>query len=136
VSNLQFLSKLLEKAVLHQLRNQLLTNNLCEKFQAAYRAHHSGETALLDVMNRLLGSADEGQVSVLTLLDLSDPFTRAIQKSFGFVQFRWGENSFLCKMETYGLWLPVVLCSGSPCLEQPSCSHPTLQFSLTVQNFP
>ena len=27
------------------------------------------------------------------------------------------------------------LCSGSPCLEQPSCSHPTLQFSLTVQNF-
>ena len=30
--------------------------------------------------------------------------------------------------------LPVVLCSDSPCLEQPSCSHPTLQFSLTVQN--
>ena len=31
--------------------------------------------------------------------------------------------------------LPVILCSGFPCVEQPSCSHPTLQFSLTVQNF-
>ena len=29
-----------------------------------------------------------------------------------------------------------ILCSGSPCLEQPSCSsHPTLQFFLTVQSF-
>ena len=94
MSNLQFLSKLLEKTVLHQLRNQLLTNNLRENFQAAYRVHHNRETALLDVMNCLLGSADEGQVSVLTLLDLSDPFTRSNQKSFGFVQFRWGKNSF------------------------------------------
>ena len=32
------------------------------------------ETALLDVMNCLPGSADEGQVSVLTLLDLSAAF--------------------------------------------------------------
>ena len=36
-------------------------------------------------MNCLLGSAYEGQVSVLTLLDLSDPFTRSNQKRFGFV---------------------------------------------------
>ena len=60
--------------MLHQLRNQLLTNNLCENFQSAYRAHHSTETALLDVMNCILGSADKGQVSVLTLLDLSAAF--------------------------------------------------------------
>ena len=33
------------------------------------------------------------------------------------------------------LWLLVVLCSGFPCLEQPPCSHPTPQFSLTVQTF-
>ena len=71
VSNLPFLSKVLEKVVLHQLRGHLLTNNLSETFQSAYRAHHSTEAALLDVMNRLLGSADEGRVSILTLLDLS-----------------------------------------------------------------
>ena len=48
-------------------------------------------------------------------------------------QFRWGKkhNSFLCKMETEGLWLPVVLCSGSPCLKQPSCSHIRLCTSLS-----
>ena len=74
VANLQFVSKLLEKVVLHQLRNQLLTNNLCENFQSAYRAHHSRETALLDVTNCLLGSTGEGQVCVLTLLDLPAAF--------------------------------------------------------------
>ena len=57
--------------MLHQLRGHLLANNLSETFQSAYRAHHSTEPALLDVMNRLLGSADEGRVSILTLLDLS-----------------------------------------------------------------
>ena len=74
VSNLQFISKLLETVVLHQLLNHLLTNNLCDNFQSVYRAHHSTETALLHVMNCLLGSANGGQVSFLTLLDLSAAF--------------------------------------------------------------
>ena len=74
VSILQLLSKLLEKVVLHQLRSQRFNNNLCDNFQSAYRAHHSTETALLDVTNCLLDSADEGQVSSLTLLDLSAAF--------------------------------------------------------------
>ena len=74
VSNLQFLSKLPKRVVLHQLRNHLLTNNLCDNFQFAYRAHHSTDTVLLDVMNCLLGSADEGIMSVLTLFDLSAAF--------------------------------------------------------------
>ena len=41
----------------------------------------------------------------------------------------------LCKVENEMLWLPVLLCSGSPCLEQPFCSYLTLQFSLTVLHF-
>ena len=74
VSNLPFLSKVLEKVVLHQLRGHLLANNLSETFHSAYHAHHSTETALLDVTNCLLGSADEGRVFILTLLDLSAAF--------------------------------------------------------------
>ena len=74
MSNLPFLSKVLEKVVLHQLRGHLLANNLSETFQSAYRAPHSTETALLDVTNCLLGSADEGRVSILTLFDLSAAF--------------------------------------------------------------
>ena len=57
--------------MLHQLHGHLLANNLSETFQSAYHAHDSTETALLGITNCLLGSADEGQVSILTLLDLS-----------------------------------------------------------------
>ena len=74
MSNVPFLSKVLEKFVLHQLCGHLLANNLSETFQSAYHAHHSTETALLDITNCLLGSADEGQVSFLTLLSLSAAF--------------------------------------------------------------
>ena len=58
----------------HQLCNHLLANNLSETFQSAYRAHHSTESALLDVANCLLGDADEGRVSILNSLDLSAAF--------------------------------------------------------------
>ena len=45
------------------------------------------------------------------------------------------KNSFQCKMETQGLWSPVDLCSGAPCLKQSSSPHPTQLLPLTVQNF-
>ena len=54
------------KGYASQLLN-LLNNNLCNHFQSANRADHSAEKALLDVLNCLLGSADEGQESVLTV---------------------------------------------------------------------
>ena len=60
--------------MLHQPCGHPLANDLSETFQSAYCAHHSTETALLDVTNCLLGSADEGRVSILTLLELSAAF--------------------------------------------------------------
>ena len=60
--------------MLHQLRSHLLVKNLPEIFQSACRAHHSTETALLDVTNCLLGCFDEGKVSIFTLFDLSAAF--------------------------------------------------------------
>ena len=42
--------------------------------QMSRTAHHSTETSLPDVMNRLLDGADEGHVSALTILDLSAAF--------------------------------------------------------------
>ena len=74
MSNLAFLSKLLEKIVLSQLLSHMNENNLWPVFQSAYRSHHSTETALLRVFNDLLTAADSNQVSVLTLLDLSAAF--------------------------------------------------------------
>ena len=74
VSNLSFLSKILEKIVLSQINVHLTENGLQEVFQSAYKAKHSTETALLKVTSDLLCSTDRGEVSVLALLDLSAAF--------------------------------------------------------------
>ncbi|WP_419585607.1 reverse transcriptase domain-containing protein, partial [Thiolapillus sp.] len=74
VSNLPFISKILEKVVLTQLRNHLSSNNLLEICQSAYRKDHSTETAVLSVLDGLLVSADERLVSLVALLDLSAAF--------------------------------------------------------------
>ena len=74
ISNLPFLSKILEKVVLHQLLAHLQENNLCNPFQSAYRTVHSTETALLCLVNDLLNTTDEDKISVLLLLDLSAAF--------------------------------------------------------------
>ena len=43
-------------------------------FQSAYRKHHSTETAILRVCNDLLEGADDRNVNLLVLLDLSAAF--------------------------------------------------------------
>ena len=73
VSNLSLLSKILEKK--SQLSAYLLSsNNLFFSAQPACRAGHSTETALLKVVNDILRALDDGNISVLTLLDLSAAF--------------------------------------------------------------
>ena len=74
MSNLQFTSKLTEKAVAVQLQEHMLVNGLFPEMQSAYRQHHSTETALLKVKNDLLMAMDKGQVTLLVLLDLSSAF--------------------------------------------------------------
>ena len=74
MSNLKFLSKLVEKPVFVQLNNYLTVNGLHERFQSAYKAHHSTETALLPITNDILLSLDRGDNVFLLLLDLSAAF--------------------------------------------------------------
>ena len=74
VSNLPFLSKILEKVVLSQLLSHLQSNNLCNPLQSAYRTGHSTETVLLRVVNDILAALDDDRISVLLLLDLSAAF--------------------------------------------------------------
>ena len=44
VSNLTFLSKILEKAALRQITDHIESNKLLPSYQSAYRKHHSVET--------------------------------------------------------------------------------------------
>jgi len=74
VSNLSFLSKLLEKTVAAQLNDFLLMNGKMPTYQSAYRRHHSTETALLKVFSDICRAVDDGNTCLLGLLDLSASF--------------------------------------------------------------
>ena len=74
VSNLSFLSKLIERIVCVQLIDHLKNNDLYEVFQSAYRQLHSTETALLRVQSDLLNAVDSHGGAILVLLDLSAAF--------------------------------------------------------------
>ena len=74
VSNLSFVSKLIERTVFNQIHGHLVCNNLYPAAQSAYRRNHSTETALLKVMNDILLNMNKQHVTILVLLDLSAAF--------------------------------------------------------------
>jgi len=74
ISNLSFVSKLLERVVARQLTTHLESNGLIPALQSAYRRNHSTETALLKTCNDALMAADNGIVTLVVLLDYSAAF--------------------------------------------------------------
>ena len=74
VSNLSFISKLLEKIVQTRIQAFFDSNGLMPRMQSAYRRFHSTETAVTKVFNDLMVSADNIQMSALCLLDLTAAF--------------------------------------------------------------
>jgi len=74
VSNLLFLSKLIERVVDSRLDRHMTLNNLHSNHQFGYKKYHSTETILLKILNNLLISCDENMPSVVLLLDLSAAF--------------------------------------------------------------
>jgi hypothetical protein len=74
VSNLPFISKVLEKVVAARLTSHLIANNLIESNQSAYKPHHSTETALLRMQDDILNSIGNRCPCLLALLDLSSAF--------------------------------------------------------------
>jgi hypothetical protein len=117
VSNLSFLSKLLERTVLEQILEHLKKNHLLNPHQSAYRQGHSCETALLRIVNDLLCGLDDRNVSLLAMLDLSAAFDTIdhnilfsrLQTSFGFkdvaldwiVSYLTGRTQTVCVQDKY-----------------------------------
>jgi len=92
---------------------------------SAYRANHSTDTSLLNVMTDILRSADSGDLAVLTLLDLS--------AAFGMVDY---ETLLHCLKKSYGLgghvhnWFQSHLSGRSPSVR---CGRP-LRFAASYRD--
>ena len=53
ISNLTFISKLIEKIILQQLNTHFQNNNILPEYQSAYWKHHSTETAILNICDNI-----------------------------------------------------------------------------------
>lgn len=78
VSNLTFLSKLLENVMLDQLSNHLEAVGALPDKQSAYRRLYSTETALCSVVSNMRSLIDDGKCGILILLDLSAAFDTVV----------------------------------------------------------
>ena len=91
VSNLKFISKVVEKAVLVQFLDHCQHFDLLPDYQSAYRKDASCETAVLKLCNEILWSMEKQEILACVLLDLSAAFDtvdheqllRVLQLSYG-----------------------------------------------------
>jgi hypothetical protein len=74
ISNLSFVSKVVEKVVDARFTDRINKHKLLLVFQSAYRPFHSTETAVACIMNAMIDAIDCGHVGALTMLDLSAAF--------------------------------------------------------------
>ena len=74
VSNLPFLSKVLEKIVLARYNNHCDRHNLIPSFHLAYRPKHSCETLMVKLVNDLLWSMERKEATAVAVIDLSATF--------------------------------------------------------------
>jgi hypothetical protein len=74
ISNLSFMSKVIERVIFRQLVVYLDSNNLVPKYQSGFRKHHSTESATLRVLSDIYSAIDNGRIALLALLDVSAAF--------------------------------------------------------------
>ena len=74
ISNLTYLSKIIEKVVHQQITDYISSNKMFSYFQSGYRKFHGCETAVSRIHNDILVMIDQKTNVVLLLLDLSAAF--------------------------------------------------------------
>jgi len=91
ISNLNTLSKIIERVFLTRLLSQVNSSSNFNMFQSAYHKYHSTETALLKILDDVYRNAGQLQSTLLIGLDLSAAFDTIdkstliarLRKSFG-----------------------------------------------------
>ena len=112
VSNLSFISKIVEKVVLTQFNKHCSTHRLIWDYQSAYRTNYSCKTALAKIVNDILWAIEHQKVTSLVAIDLSAAFDmvdcnillRVLEKRFGIQDtclawFRFYLNSRYCMVK-------------------------------------
>ena len=74
ISNLPFISKLIERSVEAQLTEHLDTHSLLNSHQSDFIKHHSTETVLLSIHDRLVQAINNQTIAGICLLDISAVF--------------------------------------------------------------
>ena len=74
VSNLTFISEIIEKLISGRLNEHLINNSLFDPLQSAYRDKHSTEIALIKVQNDILSALDASTSAIMLMFDLSAAF--------------------------------------------------------------
>ena len=74
ISNLSFISKLVERVVVKRLNEHMTSNNLHVDSQHGYKSGHSTETLLIKFINDILVAIDQNRGVVVLLIDLSAAF--------------------------------------------------------------
>src|SRR6218665_2832194 len=115
ISNLSFLSKIVEKYVSMQLIMYLEENSLLPAQQSGFRKHHSTESLLTRILADMFLAVDKGHVTLLALFDVSAAFDTVghgillerPETSFGVVgrPLSW-LRAFLTGVVCLWLWVP------------------------------
>ena len=74
VSNLPFISKVIERSMLLQVIHHCEAYNLQSNYQSTYRADYSCETAVLHLSNDILWAQERQSITALVVIDLSAAF--------------------------------------------------------------
>ena len=68
VSNLCFISKLVEQCMLDQIMDHCLQHNLLPDFQSAYWKNYSMETSLLNITNDILCGMENQEITTILII--------------------------------------------------------------------
>lgn len=74
VTNVEWISKCIEKVISIRLYEHMSINNIHSKYQHGYKKYHSTETLLLKLSNDILFGFESNKATILLLIDLSAAF--------------------------------------------------------------